>query len=592
MRSTQSTGRLRYTISMYVPLPCPSPDQYLPIKLQCAAGQGGGEILSTEGTTQGDPLAMAMFALAMRPLIDRQQMHCPTIKQVWYADDATGAGTCSELRAWWDSLLKQGQPFGYHPNANKTHLIVKEEFLDKAKRIFSGTKVNITVEGKRHLGAAIGSTGFTNEYVSDKVKTWTQEVLQLSEIDNSQPHAAYTAFVDGLSSRWTYLSRTIPGVSNLFQPLENAIHQVFIPAITGLPPCSKITRDLLALPVRLGGLGLNNPAATSDDKYQASVKLTAPLVSIIVSQDQSNEVDPSVIIVAKKEVKTSNRQYSEEQANAIYGQLSPQQKRCVDLAKERGASSWLSVLPLSNQGFHLNKGEFRDSLCLRYGWALQNTPRQYNCGKTFTFDHAMVCHMGGFPTIRHNEVRDITASLLTEVCSNVATEPHLQPLSEEAFRLASANTDDGAQLDIRARGFWRSCQDAYFDVRVFHPNTPSNSSRSLSAAYKKHEDEKKRTYGQHILEIERAVFTPLVLTTTGGMRREAQTFYKRLADLLSQKREMAYSSLMRWLRCKTSFAILRSAVMCIRGSRSSRHHAIRDSDIALACSDGCVPHLP
>ena len=227
-----------------------------------------------------------------------------------------------------------------------------------------------------------------------------------------------------------------------------------------------------------------------------------------------------------------------------------------------------------------------------YGWALQNTPRQCNCGKTFTSDHAMVCHMGGFPTIRHNEVRDITASLLTEVCSNVATEPHLQPLSGEAFRLASANTDDGARLDIRARGFWRSCQDAYFDVRVFHPNAPSNSSRSLSAAYKKHEDEKKRTYGQRILEIERGVFTPLVLTTTGGMGREAQTFYKRLADLLSQKREMAYSSLMCWLRCKTSFAILRSAVMCIRGSRSSRHHAIRDSDIALACSDGCVPHLP
>ena len=238
---------------------CPSLAQVLTNTYQAPVRcvvQGGGEILSTEGTTQGDPLAMAMYALAMRPLIDRQQMHCPTIKQEWYADDATGAGTCSELRTWWDSLLKQGQPF------------------------------------------------------------------------NSPKLPTHTAFVRGLSSRWTYLSRTIPGVSNLFQPLENAIHQVFIPAITGFPPCSKITRDLLALPVRLGGLGLNNPAATSNDKYQASVKLTAPLVSIIVSQDQSNEVDPSIIIAAKKEIKTSNHQYSEEQANAIYDQLSPQQKRC------------------------------------------------------------------------------------------------------------------------------------------------------------------------------------------------------------------------------------------------------------------------
>ena len=62
--------------------------------------------------------------------------------------------------------------------------------------------------------------------------------------------------------------------------------------------------------------------------------------------------------------------------------------------------------------------------------------------------------------------------------------------------------------------------------------------QTFEAAYKKHEDEKKRTYGQRILEIEHGVFTPLVLSTSGGMGREAQTFYKRLADLLSLKRDV------------------------------------------------------
>ena len=66
-----------------------------------------------------------------------------------------------------------------------------------------------------------------------------------------------------------------------------------------------------------------------------------------------------------------------------------------------------------------------------------------------------------------------------------------------------------------------------------HPNAPSNRSRSLSALYKKHEDEKKRMYGQHVLEIKHGVFTPLILSTSGGMGREAQTSYKRLADFLS-----------------------------------------------------------
>ena len=161
--------------------------------------------------------------------------------------------------------------------------------------------------------------------------------------------------------------------------------------------CVHARIGLLSLPVRLGGLGLINPSATSDDMLQASVKLTAPLVAIIATQDQTRDVNPDDILSARKEIRVSNRQHSEDQANAIYSQLTPQLKRCVDLAKERGASSWLSVLPLSEQGFHLHKGEFRDALCLRYGWTLSNTHRLCNCGKAFTIDHAMVCHMGGFP---------------------------------------------------------------------------------------------------------------------------------------------------------------------------------------------------
>ena len=99
----------------------------------------------------------------------------------------------------------------------------------------------------------------------------------------------------------------------------------------------------------------------------------------------------------------------------------------------------------------------------------------------------------------------------------------------------------------------------FFDVRVFHPNAPSNRSGRLSAVCKRHKDEKKRVYGQRILDVEHGVFTPLILSTTGGMEREAQTFYKRLADMLSNRREVPYSMLMGWLRCKLSFAILRSA---------------------------------
>ena len=98
----------------------------------------------------------------------------------------------------------------------------------------------------------------------------------------------------------------------------------------------------------------------------------------------------------------------------------------------------------------------------------------------------------------------MTATLQTEMCHNVAIEPHLELLSGETFHLASMNANDGVRLGIHARGFWIAGQDPFFDVRVFHPNAPSNRSGRLSAVYKKHEDEKKREYG---LDIGHGVFT-------------------------------------------------------------------------------------
>ena len=53
----------------------------------------------------------------------------------------------------------------------------------------------------------------------------------------------------------------------------------------------------------------------------------------------------------------------------------------------------------------------------------------------------MICNMGGFPTICYNEIRDLTASLLTEVCHNVAAEPVLQPILGESFTHRSAIMD-------------------------------------------------------------------------------------------------------------------------------------------------------
>ena len=549
---------------------------------------GNGEIASTEGTTQGDPLAMAMYALAITPLIHQLRSSCPCVQQVWFADDATGSSTCSNLKSWWNKLSSYGPAFGYHPNASKTYLVVKQEHMTNAQELFADTDVHITIHGKRHLGAAIGSRTFTEEYICSKVQTWSDEIKRLAKVATSQPHAAYAAFTHGLSSRWSYLLRTIPDIQDLLFPLENEIHQTFIPALTGRPPCSKQERDLLGLPVRLGGMGLTNPVTLSTNAFHGSQRLTAPLAALIITQEINQVADPDLTRNLKNSIHCENRQHQDQQAKDIHAQLTPQLKRCVDLAIEKGSSSWLTALPLSDHGFFLHKGEFRDAISLRYDWELKNTPQTCSCGAAFTIDHAMMCHTGGFPTIRHDEIRDTTATLLTEVCHNVATEPPLQPLSGEILNHRTANREDGARLDIRARGFWNGAQDAFFDVRVFHPNASSYRSMSLQAAFRRHEQAKKREYGERVREVEHGVFTPLVLSTTGGLGSEATTFYKRLADLISSKQQKHYSNVMCWLRCRLSFAILRSAIMCIRGSRSSYHRPRCEIDITLATAEGLL----
>ena len=133
--------------------------------------------------------------------------------------------------------------------------------------------------------------------------------------------------------------------------------------------------------------------------------------------------------------------------------MTEEMRRRVHTAQEVGASNWLTTLPLRAKGFSLNKQEFNDALALRYGWPVDGLPNLCVCGTTFSSDHAMVCKKGGFICMRHDEVRDLTAEMLKEVCRDVSVEPPLLPLNGEVFSHQTANTSNDARVDICAGGF-------------------------------------------------------------------------------------------------------------------------------------------
>ena len=80
------------------------------------------------------------------------------MKQCWFADEASGAGSIMEIRTWRDALSTLGPDFVYFPNDRKScWIIAKPAKEESVREAFKDASINVTVQGQKHLGAAIGS---------------------------------------------------------------------------------------------------------------------------------------------------------------------------------------------------------------------------------------------------------------------------------------------------------------------------------------------------------------------------------------------------------------------------------------------------
>ena len=319
-----------------------------------------------------------------------------------------------------------GPSVRYYANASKTWLVIKKEFQAEVNTLFGDNEVKITSEGCPHLDAPLDIPDYVSQYVSEKVQQWSKELKLLSAIAITKPHATFAAYTHGLASKWSYLCRTTPFVSPHLKVLEDVLRTEFIPNLTGRPSPNDALRKLLALPARLGGLGISNPSLNSDDAFKTSLLVTVPLKKLIQMQDSEYTYQAYADqMTAKADMWQKRCEQATTDANSLRDELTPTLQKAIDLARERGSSSWLTSLPLKEHDFVFHKGIFVDALALRYGWIPSRTPSSCECRASFTVEHVLSFPRGGFPSIRHNEIRDITANLLTEVCHDVQVEPDL-----------------------------------------------------------------------------------------------------------------------------------------------------------------------
>ena len=144
---------------------------------------------------------------------------------------------------------------------------------------------------------------------------------------------------------------------------------------------------------------------------------------------------------------------------------------------------------------------------------------------------------------------------------------------------------DGARLDVAARGFYSPMERAFFDVRVSHPGALTNSGFATPAEmYTDHEKKKMTKYNHRVIQIEKATFAPLCFSTTGGMGPQAMIFVKKLGHHLTRTNGQSLSHNMASIRRRLRFELLKATLIAVRGHRGRYYQKalpIEEQDINL-----------
>ena len=280
--------------------------------------------------------------------------------------------------------------------------------------LFSSSGVIIDTDGNRHFGGVVESSEYCDSFMTRRVESWARDLVSLADMASTMPQAAYTVFTKGYSSKWLYHLRCSPCSPALLAPVDIAIDTSLIPSLLGVSvPSGSTERELLPLPARHGGLALPVLAKLASSEYTTSAAITEPLVQLLMTGSyeagtvgswlliseaaegdslvhspvlESVSVLPpsgsppplpsahvNAVTSAVRAVRTAARASKAaknvaavERRDEIWMNLSPEQRFLLEIAGEKGVSSWLTAYPCYQDGSVMRKSDFRDALCIAY----------------------------------------------------------------------------------------------------------------------------------------------------------------------------------------------------------------------------------
>ena len=124
------------------------------------------------------------------------------------------------------------------------------------------------------------------------------------------------------------------------------------------------------------------------------------------------QIDSEKTKTIKNELKRRKISNYKIKLEELRNSMNEKMKLCNNISSETGSSNWLSMIPMHEFNYVLNKQQFWDSVRLRYGWPFPGLQASCWCGEGFNVQHTMSCKKGRFVTFQHNEMRDIAATLI------------------------------------------------------------------------------------------------------------------------------------------------------------------------------------
>ena len=403
----------------------------------------------------------------------------------------------------------------------------------------------------------------------------------MGDVARRYPQTAYAGMTRSLQCEWQYLQRVLPNASDVFKPLEEALRSHFLPALLGQDEVSDRLRERLKQPVRNGGLGIPNPCETADALFEASEAMTSPLTASLL--DNKMDFNIQTYLKQSREARDICRAQRHGRLELELQQyLSTSSAEEARLTERSGATGvWLTTLPNTFNGNVLSKEEFRDSLRLRFGLAIDDLPSKCDgCGANFTITHALNCKLGGLVTRRHHDVNWTFQHLSGQAFTPSAVSR--EPLINSCVDKRKAGEGRGRTIeeeletledrgDTSVSAFWTRGSTCIFDVRVTNLDNASQRKHSPTSVLRAHERAKMRKYNKACLE-RRKSFTPLVFSCDGMKGPQAKAALRRLAKVLSDKWERPYSQVCNYVNSQMAIALVRATSTCLHGARAGPEH--------------------